>query len=127
MFGSISVPERSREEWLTAPINRDEFPWLDEVRERHATLDTPSSRSPRARRDVWRWFARQLQPSAFQPCFAPHPAQNFALAASSPPHSPQKRFAAAAVGVPHEVQNFAFGCSPAPHLPQVACCFASAS
>lgn len=43
MFGSISVPERSREEWLTTPINRDEFPWLDEVGGVDVSLDTPEA------------------------------------------------------------------------------------
>ncbi|MBL8918385.1 MAG: hypothetical protein JNJ54_05960 [Myxococcaceae bacterium] len=43
MFGSISVPERSREEWLTAPINRDEFPWLDEVGGVDVPLETPEA------------------------------------------------------------------------------------
>ncbi|MDX2008639.1 MAG: hypothetical protein SFW67_00530 [Myxococcaceae bacterium] len=39
-FGSFQVPELSREEWLTSPITRDEFPWLDElggVETRHET------------------------------------------------------------------------------------------
>ncbi|MBL8935195.1 MAG: hypothetical protein JNM69_11630 [Archangium sp.] len=43
MFGSISVPERSREEWLTTPINRDEFPWLDEVGGVDVTHETPEA------------------------------------------------------------------------------------
>lgn len=43
MFGSISVPERNREEWLTTPINRDEFAWLDEVGGVDVTLETPEA------------------------------------------------------------------------------------
>jgi hypothetical protein len=43
MFGSISVPERSREEWLTTPINRDEFPWLDELGGVDVPLETPEA------------------------------------------------------------------------------------
>lgn len=43
LFGSISVPERSREEWLTTPINRDEFPWLDELGGVDTTLETPEA------------------------------------------------------------------------------------
>lgn len=31
MFGSLSLPERNVEEWLSAPIELTEFPWLDEV------------------------------------------------------------------------------------------------
>jgi hypothetical protein len=43
MFGSISVPQRNREEWLTTPINRDEFSWLDELGGIDTTLDTPEA------------------------------------------------------------------------------------
>lgn len=44
-FGSMQVPERSREEWLTTPLNRDEFPWLDELGGVDVTQDTPEALS----------------------------------------------------------------------------------
>lgn len=31
LYGSFQVPELAREEWLTTPITRDEFPWLEEL------------------------------------------------------------------------------------------------
>ncbi|MDP3232923.1 MAG: hypothetical protein Q8S33_35390 [Myxococcales bacterium] len=43
MFGSITVPECNREEWLTTPINRDEFPWLDELGGVDTSLETPEA------------------------------------------------------------------------------------
>lgn len=42
-FGSITVPECNREEWLSTPINRDELPWLDEVDGVETTLESPEA------------------------------------------------------------------------------------
>jgi hypothetical protein len=31
MFGALSLPERHVEEWLSSPVTREAFPWLDEL------------------------------------------------------------------------------------------------
>jgi len=43
MFGSLSVPERQMEEWLTTPIDRDCLPWLDELGGDEPRPDTPEA------------------------------------------------------------------------------------
>lgn len=43
MFGSLSVPERQVEEWLTTPIDRDTLPWLDELGGDEPRPDTPET------------------------------------------------------------------------------------
>ncbi len=42
-FGSLSMPERNREDWLTTPFTRDEFPWLDDVGGVDTPLDVPEA------------------------------------------------------------------------------------
>lgn len=41
MFGSLSIPERSLEDWLASPVELSEYPWLDEVGGADVTHDTP--------------------------------------------------------------------------------------
>lgn len=43
MYGSLAVPERNLEEWLTSPIETHEFPWLDEVGGLEVVQDTPEA------------------------------------------------------------------------------------
>lgn len=43
MFGSLSLPERDVEEWLTSPIEQTEFPWLDELGGDDVLQDTPEA------------------------------------------------------------------------------------
>jgi len=43
MFGSLSVPERQVEEWLTTPIDRDTLAWLDELGGEEPRADTPEA------------------------------------------------------------------------------------
>jgi hypothetical protein len=45
MFGSLSVPERNLETWLTTPVSPELFPWLDELPgdEVEATPKTPEA------------------------------------------------------------------------------------
>jgi hypothetical protein len=43
MLGSMSVPERNLEEWLTEAIGVDSFPFLDELGGAQASLNTPET------------------------------------------------------------------------------------
>ena len=43
MFGSLSVPERNLEEWLTTPASAAEAPWLDELGGNDTVLETPEA------------------------------------------------------------------------------------
>lgn len=43
MYGSLAVPERNVEEWLTTPIETTDFPWLDEVGGVDVVQDTPEA------------------------------------------------------------------------------------
>lgn len=43
MFGSLSVPERNVEEWLTTLVSREELPWLDELAGAEVLHDTPEA------------------------------------------------------------------------------------
>jgi hypothetical protein len=43
MFGSLSVPERNVEEWLTTAVGREELPWLDELSGADVVHDTPEA------------------------------------------------------------------------------------
>ena len=43
MFGSLSVPERSVEDWLVSPVETADFPWLDEVGGVEVPQDTPEA------------------------------------------------------------------------------------
>lgn len=43
MYGTLAVPERNLEEWLTTPIETSEFPWLDEVGGLEVVQDTPEA------------------------------------------------------------------------------------
>lgn len=41
MFGTLNVPERNLEEWLTTPSDPNVFPWLEEVGGTEVNLETP--------------------------------------------------------------------------------------
>ncbi len=43
MFGSLSIPERSVEEWLTATVTREDLPWLDELSGSDVLHETPEA------------------------------------------------------------------------------------
>jgi hypothetical protein len=43
MFGSLSVPERNVEEWLTATVGRDDLPWLEELGGADVVHQTPEA------------------------------------------------------------------------------------
>lgn len=43
MFGSLSMPQRSLEDWLASPVALAEFPWLDDVGGADATHETPEA------------------------------------------------------------------------------------
>jgi hypothetical protein len=43
MFGSLSVPERNVEEWLTSTVGPDDLPWLDEVGGNDVLHQTPEA------------------------------------------------------------------------------------
>jgi hypothetical protein len=43
MYGSIAVPERNVEEWLTTPVETTDFPWLDEVGGVDVVQDSPEA------------------------------------------------------------------------------------
>lgn len=41
MFGSLSIPQQSVEDWLSTVVSRDEFPWLDDLGGTDVMHDTP--------------------------------------------------------------------------------------
>ncbi len=43
MFGTLNVPERNLEEWLTTPSDPESFPWLEEVGGTEVPLQTPEA------------------------------------------------------------------------------------
>jgi hypothetical protein len=43
MFGSLSVPERNVEEWLSSSVGREELAWLDELAGAEVVHDTPEA------------------------------------------------------------------------------------
>jgi hypothetical protein len=43
MFGSLSVPERNVEEWLTCAVHGEDLPWLDEVGGNDVAHQTPEA------------------------------------------------------------------------------------
>lgn len=43
MFGSLSIPQRSLEDWLASPVEFSEYPWLDEVGGVDVFHDTPEA------------------------------------------------------------------------------------
>jgi hypothetical protein len=43
MFGSLSIPERNVEEWLTATVTREDLPWLDELSGTDVLHETPEA------------------------------------------------------------------------------------
>lgn len=43
MYGTVAVPERNVEEWLTTPVETTDFPWLDEVGGVDVVQDTPEA------------------------------------------------------------------------------------
>lgn len=43
MFGTLTVPERNLEEWLTTPTDAEVFPWLESLGGADVTLDTPEA------------------------------------------------------------------------------------
>lgn len=43
LYGSFQIPELSREEWLTTPVTRDEFPWLEELGGLETRHDSPEA------------------------------------------------------------------------------------
>jgi hypothetical protein len=43
VFGSISIPERNQDEWLSALVDPVDFPWLDEVGGVDGPLRTPET------------------------------------------------------------------------------------
>jgi hypothetical protein len=43
MFGTLSLPERNVEEWLTTPVEPGELPWLDELDGVEMIQETPEA------------------------------------------------------------------------------------
>lgn len=43
MYGTLAVPERNLEEWLSSPIETHEFPWLDDIGGVEVLQDTPEA------------------------------------------------------------------------------------